>query len=117
MTMTKIAMFVAAAVLAAGSAGAQPVVVAADSPPTARVSFADLNLETEAGKARLEKRIRAVASNLCLGSPRVPIEEFMWQRKCYNSALADGLKQMDRIIAARENGSALAAAALTIRSQ
>ena len=45
------------------------------------------------------------------------LEEFATDTRCYSAAVADGLNQMNAIVAGDRAGSALMAAALTIRGR
>jgi UrcA family protein len=88
----------AAIALAAGAANAGPIVVSAASPPTAHVAYADLNLASSAGKARLIGRIRAAAESLCVTRGDGSLEASLADRSCYRAAVASGLQQMDRVV-------------------
>ena len=63
-----ITLITAAAFGASGVAAQPPVVVTAA--PFKVVSYADLNISSEAGQTRLTHRIRAAASDLCLEDNR-----------------------------------------------
>ncbi|HEX5238982.1 MAG TPA: UrcA family protein [Sphingomicrobium sp.] len=105
-----------AAALLSATVNAQQITVIADAPPTARVSFADLDVFSDAGHARLEQRVRAAAGTLCLENNVDSIETKMARRECYNSAVADGYRQMNSIIASGKSGASLAAASLIVRA-
>lgn len=92
------------------------MVVTADAEPvpTARVSFADLNLDSAAGQERLARRIHGAAGHICTESGKMPLEQVSAQRSCFNAAVKDGFDQMQRVLAARKSGSYLASAVLTI---
>ena len=89
--MKTVRMTIAAAgiLLAATEARAQtsPVTVEAGL-PTARVSYADLDLTSQAGRLTLDRRVSHAAAGLCLDNQRVPLEEFVAQRQCYSSAMS-----------------------------
>lgn len=88
--------------MGAGSAVAQPgVVVTREAVPTAVVSFADLNIWSQAGQDQLTRRIRSAASDICIDSYKVDLETGSYQRHCFNTALNSGLKQMNMAIASR----------------
>ena len=115
MTKTLILM---SAVLASGVSVAQPPVVVTGEPAPSRiVSFDDLNIGSSAGQARLVHRIRAAASDLCLESNKEEVKFAAARKSCYRAAVSSGLKQMNSAIAARQSGSTLAAASLTIRGE
>lgn len=115
--MTKAFILAIATACVATSAGAQPpLVVTADAipPPTARVSFADLNLDSAAGQERLVRRIHSAASSMCIEAGKQPLETITAQRSCFKTAVSDGIDQMQRVLAARKSGASLASTALTI---
>lgn len=88
--------------MGAGSAVAKPgVVVTREAAPVAVVSFADLNIWSQAGQDQLTRRIRSAASDICIDSSKVDLETGTYQRHCFNTALNSGLKQMNRAIASR----------------
>jgi UrcA family protein len=114
--MMKFVFVAAAAVFLAGSAGAQaPVVVIAEEPalPREKVSFADLNLDSDAGQKRLVWRIRGAAARVCDDVGKTGLESLVF-RGCFQTAVQDGTWQMERILTARESGASIAATALTI---
>lgn len=114
--MTKFALMAVVTAFVAGSVGAQPpVVVIADEPPLPResVSFADLNLGMAAGQERLVWRIKGAASRVCDDAGKTGIESLAY-RSCFQVAVKGGLRQMEQLLSARESGSTLATAALTI---
>lgn len=85
---------IAAAAFLGSAATAQPIFVSANAVPAVHVSYADLNLTSSQGRARLEGRIRAAAENLCAVSGDRTIEAYFTARACYDSAVASGLGQM-----------------------
>ena len=116
--MRKMLIVLGATSLGTSSAIAQqPVVVKADPVPTKVVSYADLNIASKAGQARLVHRIRAAASDICLENNKEDVEFTVARRGCYKTAVSSGLEQMSRAIAARESGTFLAAATLTIQGR
>lgn len=115
--MTKYTLMAAVAAFLAGPAGAQPpVVVIADEPPLPRerVSFADLDLDTAAGQKRLVWRIKGAASRVCDDAGKTGFEVLVY-RSCFKTAVKGGLRQMEQVLSARDSGSKLATAALTVR--
>ena len=84
--------------------------VAQDSTASERIAYSDLNLGSAGGKATLEQRIRAAASRVCeTGSGEQSLRETLAGRACYQTSIADGLHQMDQLIAARNSGTVMAA--------
>ncbi len=70
MTTKTFLILVAAAALASPAMAAEPI---GDSPAAVRqVHFADLNLESDAGRATLERRLDRAVKSLCAVSPVAP---------------------------------------------
>lgn len=100
-----------------GTALAQPpVVVTRDTAPSAIVSYADLNIWSEAGQEKLVNRIRAAATDICFEPNKVEVKVAVAQRACFNTALGSGLGQMHMAIAARP-GSTLATSTLIVSAR
>jgi UrcA family protein len=116
--MTKLALLGAAVFLASPAVAGEPVVVVADETPlpAEMVSFADLNLGSTAGQNRLVQRIRGAADHVCSDADKTGIE-FLVYRGCFNTAVGNGIVQMQQVMAARKSGSPLAATALVIRAK
>lgn len=112
-------IFLSAAAFALGSSGtsAQTVVVKSNPWPSEKVSFADLNLDTTAGRATLDRRIRGAARRVCVIDADRSLENFSAGKLCYAAAVVDGHRQMTDVIAGRQFGSGIATATLTIRGQ
>jgi UrcA family protein len=109
--MKIIAMIATAVAISAAQAAAQDL----SSAPAEHVNYADLDLGSPAGKLTLEQRIRAAASRVCnIGSGKQILQENRAGRACYRTSLADGIRQMDRLIAARQSGTSMAAATLIV---
>jgi UrcA family protein len=110
-------MFVAACVLmGSGSALAQPpVVVSRDAAPSAVVSFADLNIWSQAGQERLTHRIRAAASDICISDGKTEVKVAMAERRCFNTALGSGMRQMQTAVAARPGSLAVSTLIVSAR--
>lgn len=82
--------------LGTGIASAQVTVYGSDV-PTARVSFADLDVTSPAGIHRLQNRVRSAAKALCFDNSIDPVWMTMSHNRCYDAALSDGFAQIDRI--------------------
>jgi UrcA family protein len=81
------------------------------STPSEKISYGDLDLASAGGQATLEQRIRAAASRVCNnGSAEQSLQENLAGRVCFKTSVADGLHQMDQLIAARNSGAPMAAA-------
>jgi UrcA family protein len=103
MTMTNIvkygprALLAATAGFAASSASANNSPVYVDAPPQAHVSYADLNLQSPAGRARLVRRIHSAAGSLCMTGSVESLEYLAGRVECYRVAVAGGVAQMNAI--------------------
>jgi len=120
--VTKLYLIVAATVLASTTAllgstpaGAQEIVVV--SAPFERVGYADLDLSSSAGTARLEARIRRAAENVCIENYVKPIATAQLERNCFEAAVADGLSQAEPLIGAARAGRVLASANIIVRAK
>jgi UrcA family protein len=81
------------------------------STPSEKISYGDLDLSSAGGKATLEQRIHAAASRVCsTGSNEQSLADNLAGRVCFKTSVADGLHQMDQLIAARNSGTVMAAA-------
>lgn len=101
--------------LAAAPALAQPIVATAPRGETESitVNFADLNINTEHGWARLDSRLRAAARSVCDVRPeREPLARETSTARCFNSALSKGRETGREMLAARQSGTMLAAASV-----
>ena len=106
-----------AAALLGGTASAEPVLVSSEPLPSERVSFADLNINSEPGQAALKRRIRGAAERVCEFAGDRRLDTYLVTRGCFVSAYKNGVRQMDTMIARRASGSTIAAASLTIRGE
>ena len=79
------------------SAQQSPIKVEAAS-PQARVSFGDLNLATPDGIKALESRVRSAAADLCLADGVIGLEERMARQRCYRTAIAGTLAQVEQAV-------------------
>ena len=108
---------ISAAVTILGSASAaQPPLVVTNAPFKV-VSYGDLNLSSKAGQDRLTSRIRSAARDICLANNIEEVKVTAARHHCFNTALNDGLSQMNEAIAARASGKTLAAATLVVRGK
>ncbi len=91
---------VASLLLASGVAIAQtPALVVEAGLPRASVSYADLDLGSEAGRAALNARVKSAASRLCLQSGRQPLAEWVERKRCFAHAIASAEPQVAAAIA------------------
>lgn len=79
---------------------AQGPILVEGNVPTAIVSYADLNIANPAGLRALNGRVQRAASDLCLSSrQRVSLDRWAVERGCYDFAIADAQRQIDRAVA------------------
>ncbi len=88
----------AALTLAAAASAAPPIVVEGQQQPTATVSYADLDLGTAAGRARLDSRIRRAAKHLCLDEGVRDLADRLEQKSCLNFAVASARPQIEQAV-------------------
>ena len=109
--------------LASANAIAAPVIIRAPRAPVAqevlteRVSFADLDISSEAGLRTLNGRIRAAATRVCWSNDPEPLQASIDSLHCYRKAMSDSSGQIHRIFASRAAGTAVAAATISVTAQ
>lgn len=77
----------AATALSAAPAAASDIVVAPET-VTVRISYADLNLATPEGRARLDRRIAGAARSICGNFHPAQLEMFALIQNCRQDAIA-----------------------------
>ena len=87
------------------AANSAPILVSANVYPVAHVSYADLNLASSEGRARLEGRISAASEDLCTATADRTVEEHLSARTCYEDAVASGLRQMNGAVQQQASAS------------
>lgn len=90
------------AILAAVGACALATAAAAgtgEEKVVATVTYADLDLGTKAGSAKLKSRIRWAATKVCSDYQRPAPTGLEVNRRCFREAMDGALRQMDRAIA------------------
>lgn len=91
---------IAAAGLVASAASANtPSIIVVNDRPAARVSYADLDLASQAGRIRLEARIGRAASMLCDENGVRPLPAKLQSAECFRKAAASGQAQMTVLMA------------------
>jgi UrcA family protein len=65
--------------------------------PAARVGYADLNLQSQAGRLQLLGRIRSAAQSLCIEPNIDPLPEKLIRMECYQTAVGSGLSQLETL--------------------
>lgn len=73
------------------------------------VSFADLNLDSTAGKARLERRIEQAAATVCGPVDRLSITDRRHNDECQQRAIANASRAMVEVVANTRNSIRVAA--------
>ena len=117
MTKTYALMLIAAG-LGAGIASAQPpVTVYGSHAPTARITYADINLASASGVKKLQNRVRAAASDLCLEPVKEDLNVSTARMMCYRTATGDGFAQIDRLVADKMAGRASLTTAILISAR
>jgi UrcA family protein len=106
--------------LGAAPAFSQPIVATAPAGEieVVKVSYADLNLDTDIGLARLDSRLRSAARSVCDVRPEFEntVRE-MATGRCFRSALSRGRDAGREIIAARQAGTPMALASAILISR
>ena len=87
---------------------AKPIIIQDSVVPTAHVSYADLNLHSDAGRQALEFRVRSAADSLCFEYGTADLARKALGQECYRKAIASAQLQ---IAAAVQSFGVLAAAA------
>ena len=83
-----------------------------------QVSYADLNLSNEAGRAALRNRIEMAATEVCGGLPGArSLEDVQWFKNCRDKAIADSTPLVTAAIDAANLKAAIAAANSKVASQ
>ncbi|MEI4505818.1 UrcA family protein [Sphingopyxis sp. CCNWLW253] len=106
--------------LAATPAFSQTIVATAPAGETemVKVSYADLNLDSSIGLARLDSRLRAAARSVC--DVRTEYETSLREvagSRCFRSALSRGRDASREIIAAQSAGTPMALASAIVVSR
>ncbi|HKX89917.1 MAG TPA: UrcA family protein [Sphingopyxis sp.] len=106
--------------LGAVPAFSQPIVATAPAGEieVVRVSYADLNLDSESGAARLDSRLRAAARSVCDVRPEyeTTLRE-MATNRCFRSALSRGRDASRDVLAAQKAGVPLTVASAIMISR
>lgn len=105
-----------ATLVAAAPAFGAELVVNGNTAPTARVSYADLDLRRAAGVAKLERRVAAAADSLCVGIGVQTLAARLEGAKCRDATIAAAAPQVRHAVeAATAQASAGGAITLTLR--
>ena len=108
--------FLAVILTFASGAVAQPPTV---GPPVRSeiVTYTDLDFASAASQSTVQQRIRAAADRVCDLGGMQTMEEFNASSNCFAKAVADGLRQLDKAVAAKRGGAVVAASALVITAK
>ena len=118
--MMRIFMALPLLLLGAAPAFSQPIVATAPSGEVevAKVSYADLDLDSEVGLARLDSRLRGAARSVCDVRPEFEnLVREMATGRCYRSALSRGREAGKEIIAAQQAGTPMTLASAIMISR
>jgi UrcA family protein len=97
--MIRILTAMVAVTLASAASANETRIIVINGSPTAHVSYADLNLQSNSGRARMARRIRVAAEMVCDGSAIETSVIEPLRNDCYVAALASGMRQLDAITA------------------
>lgn len=112
---TAMALAVTGATVAATTpAFGAEMVVKGSNAPTARVSYADLDLRHQAGVARLERRVAAAADRLCIGVGIETLAARVDGFKCRDAAITAAAPQVRRAVERAQTAQASAGGAITL---
>ena len=112
--MLKSSLVALAAMLAAASASAEAPVTIVGGQPSVRVSYADLDLASAAGRKALEGRVQRAASRLCVDNGVRDLERRMGGRDCIARAVASAAPQIELAVAGHGKAQLPAAKAVTV---
>ncbi|HEX5181786.1 MAG TPA: UrcA family protein [Allosphingosinicella sp.] len=108
------ALAVTGATIVATSPVSAAELVVNGNAPTARVSYADLDLGSPAGVAKLERRVAAAADRLCIGIGEEVLAARLDGFRCRNAAIAAAEPQVRRAVERTAQASAGRAITLTL---
>lgn len=79
-----------------------------------QVTYSDLDLSSSHGQAVLRHRIQLAAGRVCDTGGMLSMEDFLATSQCYRVAYQNGIRAVDRVIAANRMGVGLAASAIVV---
>ena len=83
-----------------------PAQAATSSAPSATVEIADIDLASAAGRKLLNSRVRMTAARICQSTNVEPVKVKAARAKCFRSAVADGARATEQVVAMRGDRSA-----------
>ncbi|HEX4737635.1 MAG TPA: UrcA family protein [Allosphingosinicella sp.] len=108
------ALAVTGATFAAATPASGAELVVNGTVPTARVHYADLDLRSQAGVARLEHRVAAAADRLCIGDGVESLADRLTGMQCRDAAIATAVPQVRSAIERASTAQASASRAITL---
>jgi UrcA family protein len=90
--------FIASVAAGVATLALTPARAESDTPRSVTVSFADLNLKSDAGKARLERRIAVAASTVCGPVDRLSMTDRRANDDCRTRAIANAGRAMVEVV-------------------
>lgn len=99
--------------IAASVASSSPLSFDAAQTP---VSYADLDVSTEAGQRTLNRRVRSAVRKVCGNHMTAPISERLTIKQCYRSAMQGAERDVETIVARARMDRQLASASLAVAS-
>jgi UrcA family protein len=106
--MNRMIVFAAAAAVASSASANTADIIVLDG-PTAHVPYRDLNLQSRAGRDRLQVRIRSAADLLCTDAGVAGLELKLDGLRCYHAAVSSGMQQLNALVSDGSGGGNLAA--------
>jgi UrcA family protein len=100
----KLIMFAAIALAAAASAERPTEIVISSGGPSAYVQYSDADLQSDASRTALVKRIKSAADRVCSDLNVEPAGTTLLRRDCYRTAIASGASQMAEISEPQSDG-------------
>ena len=97
--MTRTLLASALLTFASAASASNGIVVTSYSPPTARISTADVDVGSTAGRVTVERRIQRGARIVCADSyaDRLALQPNPEATSCYDMAVSSGLAQLENI--------------------
>src|SRR3954454_5105605 len=99
MTMRTLCVTTALLALATQSPGtAKSIIIQDSAAPFARVSYADLNLSSHAGRRTLEFRVRRAADSLCFQNCNPDLSCVVSEHNSYRTAITGAQPQIEAAV-------------------
>jgi UrcA family protein len=112
--MSKFSLSLAAAATLASAPTLAQAPTRVDGRPSARVSYAELNLNSRSGMAMLDRRIQRAAKTLCVDERVRDLARASAGRACFAEAIASAQPQVERAVANAGSNWHLASSAKAI---